>query len=173
MSFWTWATLYFVAPFLVLAALLSNRRYAAMPNEGAERLGATSRKVILAVGVGGTPIRLGDVATVRFGPEIRRGAADWNGTGEAVGGIVVMRIGSNALEVIKAVKQEIAALRLPDGVELIPTYDRSELILGSIATLMTGSGKRIASRMIGSSGSLSVSPVRVSRRPIAAAMSPA
>jgi Cu(I)/Ag(I) efflux system membrane protein CusA/SilA len=90
---------------------------------------------VVTVGAGGTPVRLGDVATVRYGPEIRRGAADFNGTGEAVGGIVVMRIGSNALEVIEAVNREIATLRLPDGVQLIPTYDRSDLILGSIATL--------------------------------------
>jgi Cu(I)/Ag(I) efflux system membrane protein CusA/SilA len=90
---------------------------------------------VVTVGAGGTPIRLGDVAVVRYGPEIRRGAADFNGTGEAVGGIVVMRIGSNALQVIEAVQREIASLRLPDGVHLIPTYDRSELILGSIDTL--------------------------------------
>ena len=90
---------------------------------------------VVAVGAGGTPVRLGDVARVRFGPEIRRGAADWNGTGEAVGGIVVMRIGSNALQVIRALESEIATLRLPDGVRLIPTYDRSELILGSVETL--------------------------------------
>jgi Cu(I)/Ag(I) efflux system membrane protein CusA/SilA len=90
---------------------------------------------VVTVGAGGTPVRLGDVATVRYGPEIRRGAADFNATGEAVGGIVVMRIGSNALEVIDAIKHEIATLRLPDGVELIPTYDRSGLIRGSIATL--------------------------------------
>jgi Cu(I)/Ag(I) efflux system membrane protein CusA/SilA len=90
---------------------------------------------VVTVGAGGTPVRLGDVASVRFGPEIRRGAADFNGTGEAVGGIVVMRIGSNALEVIEAVKREIATLRLPEGVQLLPTYDRSDLILGSIATL--------------------------------------
>ena len=90
---------------------------------------------VVTVGAGGTPVRLGDVASVRFGPEIRRGAADFNGTGEAVGGIVVMRIGSNALEVIEAVKREIATLRLPEGVQLLPTYDRSDLILGSIDTL--------------------------------------
>ena len=90
---------------------------------------------VVAVGTGGTPIRLGDVASVRYGPEIRRGAADWNGTGEAVGGIVVMRIGSNALQVIRALDSQIATLRLPDGVRLIPTYDRSELILGSVETL--------------------------------------
>jgi Cu(I)/Ag(I) efflux system membrane protein CusA/SilA len=90
---------------------------------------------VVTVGPGGTPVRLGDVASVGFGPEIRRGAADWNGTGEAVGGIVVMRIGSNALRVIRALEAEIATLRLPDGVRLIPTYDRSELILGSVETL--------------------------------------
>jgi Cu(I)/Ag(I) efflux system membrane protein CusA/SilA len=90
---------------------------------------------VVTVGAGGTPVRLGDVATVRYGPEIRRGAADFNGTGEAVGGIVVMRIGSNALEVIEAVEEQIVTLRLPDGVQLIPTYDRSDLILGSIDTL--------------------------------------
>src|SRR3990170_1112503 len=90
---------------------------------------------VVTVGPGGTPVRLGDVASVGYGPEIRRGAADWNGTGEAVGGIVVMRIGSNALQVIRALEAEIATLRLPDGVRLIPTYDRSELILGSIDTL--------------------------------------
>jgi Cu(I)/Ag(I) efflux system membrane protein CusA/SilA len=96
---------------------------------------ADLERSVVAVAAGGTPVHLGDVATVRFGPEIRRGAADLNGTGEAAGGIVVMRIGSNALQVIDAVKRQIAALRLPDGVHLIPTYDRSELILGSIATL--------------------------------------
>jgi Cu(I)/Ag(I) efflux system membrane protein CusA/SilA len=90
---------------------------------------------VVTVGAGGTPVRLGDVASVRFGPEIRRGAADFNGTGEAVGGIVVMRIGANALEVIEALKREIATLRLPEGAQLLPTYDRSDLILGSIATL--------------------------------------
>ena len=96
---------------------------------------ADLERSVVTVGPGGTPIRLGDIATVRFGPDIRRGAADFNGTGEAVGGIVVMRIGSNALQVIEAVKQQIATLQLPEGVELIPTYDRSDLILGSIATL--------------------------------------
>ncbi|MGE0446600.1 MAG: efflux RND transporter permease subunit, partial [Vicinamibacterales bacterium] len=90
---------------------------------------------VVTVGAGGTPIRLGDVASVRYGPEIRRGAADWNGTGEAVGGIVIMRIGSNALQVIRAVEEHVGALRLPDGVHLIPTYNRSDLILGSVKTL--------------------------------------
>ena len=90
---------------------------------------------VVTLGAGGTPVRIRDVATVQFGPDIRRGAADWNGRGEAVGGIVVMRIGSNALDVIRAVKQEVSELALPNGVRLVPTYDRSELILGSVATL--------------------------------------
>lgn len=90
---------------------------------------------VIAVASGGAPIRLRDVATVQFGPEIRRGAADWNGEGEAVGGIVVMRLGSNALNVIRAIEAQIGQLSLPPGVSLIPSYDRSELILGSVATL--------------------------------------
>ncbi|MCC7178761.1 MAG: efflux RND transporter permease subunit [Acidobacteria bacterium] len=90
---------------------------------------------VVTVGAGGVPVRLGDVARVQFGPDIRRGAADYNGMGETVGGIVVMRIGSNALQVIRALEAEIAALRLPDGVRLVPTYDRSGLVLGSIGTL--------------------------------------
>ncbi|MDO8912571.1 MAG: efflux RND transporter permease subunit [Phenylobacterium sp.] len=92
-------------------------------------------KSVVTVGPGGVPIRLGDVATVRFGPEIRRGAADWNARGEAVGGIVVMRIGSNALQVIDRVKVATAELSLPPGVRLVPTYDRSDLIRGSVETL--------------------------------------
>jgi Cu(I)/Ag(I) efflux system membrane protein CusA/SilA len=90
---------------------------------------------VVALGPGGTPIRLRDVARVRFGPEIRRGAADYNAKGEAVGGIVVMRIGSNALEVNEAVAARISDLTLPDGVRIVPTYDRSGLIRGSIGTL--------------------------------------
>lgn len=90
---------------------------------------------VVAVGAGGTPVRLRDIAEVQFGPEIRRGAADINGQGEVVGGIVVMRIGSNALNTINALKQQIGTLNLPPGVRIVPTYDRSELILGSIKTL--------------------------------------
>ena len=90
---------------------------------------------VVTVGRGGVPVRLGDVARVQFGPDIRRGAADYNGQGETVGGIVVMRIGSNALNTIRAVETQIGTLRLPDGVHLIPTYDRSDLILGSVDTL--------------------------------------
>jgi Cu(I)/Ag(I) efflux system membrane protein CusA/SilA len=96
---------------------------------------ADLERSVVTVGPGGIPVRLGDVARVQFGPDIRRGAADFNGTGETVGGIVVMRIGSNALDVIRAVQAQVATLRMPDGVRLVPTYDRSELITGSVATL--------------------------------------
>ena len=113
---------------------LAGREYV-LRGRGYVKTLADLEQSVLTVGPGGTPIRLGDVASVRFGPEIRRGAADWNGTGEAVGGIVVMRIGSNALNVINALKTQIATLRLPDGVELVPSYDRSELIVGSVNTL--------------------------------------
>jgi Cu(I)/Ag(I) efflux system membrane protein CusA/SilA len=90
---------------------------------------------VITVASGGAPVRLRDVATVQFGPEIRRGAADFNGQGEAIGGIVVMRIGSNALDVIRELERQIEQLSLPPGVSLLPTYDRSELILGSVETL--------------------------------------
>jgi Cu(I)/Ag(I) efflux system membrane protein CusA/SilA len=77
------------------------------------------------------------LGTVGFGPDIRRGVADWQGEGEAVGGIVVMRYGMNALNVINGVKQKLAAIRpsLPAGVEVMTSYDRSGLILDSIDTL--------------------------------------
>lgn len=94
-------------------------------------------KSVIRVGPGGTPIRVRDVANIKFGSELRRGAADYNGEGEAVGGIVVMRIGSNALNVIEKIKRQIAEISLPEGVRLIPTYDRSDLIIGSVETLRT------------------------------------
>jgi Cu(I)/Ag(I) efflux system membrane protein CusA/SilA len=85
----------------------------------------------------GTPIRIGDVATVSVGGNIRRGVAELDGTGEVVGGIIVMRYGENALDVIQRVKAKIAELTpsLPPGVELIPVYDRSQLIVDSVKTL--------------------------------------
>jgi copper/silver efflux system protein len=78
----------------------------------------------------GTPIRVVDVARVQLGPDLRRGVADKNGTGDVVTGIVVMRHGADALEVIDGVKDRIEALSagLPDGVSIVPAYDRSELI---------------------------------------------
>jgi len=85
----------------------------------------------------GTPVRVRDVATVQLGPEIRRGAADWNGRGEAVGGIVVMRFGENALTTIQRVKARLAEVQrgLPEGVRVVSAYDRSDLIQRAIATL--------------------------------------
>ena len=85
----------------------------------------------------GTPILLRDLARVRIGPEMRRVVADLDGEGEITGGIVVMRYGENALSTILAVKQKLEALRqgLPAGVEILETYDRSELILSAVDNL--------------------------------------
>jgi copper/silver efflux system protein len=113
---------------------LAGREYLLRGRGYIQSLGDLEESVV-GTGPGGVPVRLRDVATLRHGPEIRRGAADWNGRGEAVGGIVVMRIGANALRVIRALEEQIHTLRLPDGVRLVPTYDRSDLILGSIDTL--------------------------------------
>jgi Cu(I)/Ag(I) efflux system membrane protein CusA/SilA len=95
------------------------------------------RSVPVGLGAGGTPILLGDVARIQIGPELRRGISELDGKGEAVGGVIVMRAGKNALETIDAVKARIASLKasLPAGVEIVPTYDRSELIHRSVATL--------------------------------------
>ncbi len=94
----------------------------------------------VAVGVGraGRPVRVGDVADVTIGPDLRLGIAERNGRGEAVGGVVVMRYGENALRVITGIKERIAEITpaLPAGVRIVPTYDRSDLIHQSIATLV-------------------------------------
>ena len=85
----------------------------------------------------GTPVLVKDVGSVSFGPDIRRGVAEWNGEGEVVGGIVVMRYGLNALNVIAGVKKKLADISasLPPGVEIVSGYDRSGLIDASIDTL--------------------------------------
>ena len=85
----------------------------------------------------GTPVLVKDVGSVSFGPDIRRGVAEWNGEGETVGGIVVMRYGLNALNVIFGVKQKLTEISgsLPPGVEIVSGYDRSGLIRASINTL--------------------------------------
>ncbi len=87
--------------------------------------------------VNGTPLLLRDVAHIRLGPELRRGIGELNGEGEAVGGVIVMRSGENALATIKRVKEKLSALTgsLPDGVEIIETYDRSGLIERAVDTL--------------------------------------
>ncbi|MBI2817794.1 MAG: efflux RND transporter permease subunit [Acidobacteria bacterium] len=87
----------------------------------------------------GTPILVKDVARVTLGPELRRGVAELDGKGEVVGGIVIMRFGENALNVIDGVKAKLQEIEksLPAGVKIVPTYDRSDLIRRSIATLKT------------------------------------
>jgi Cu(I)/Ag(I) efflux system membrane protein CusA/SilA len=94
-------------------------------------------QVALGVDARGTPILLKDVGHVQVGPDIRRGLADLNGEGEVVGGIVVVRSGANAYDVIQRTKAKLAELRLglPDDVEIVTVYDRSPLIERSIATL--------------------------------------
>ncbi len=95
------------------------------------------RKVSLGANSSGTPLLLGNVATVSFGPDIRRGVGDLDGIGEAVGGTVVMRYGQNALDVINRLKAKIEELKpsFPAGVKLVTVYDRSALIHRSIHTL--------------------------------------
>src|SRR3954453_2272951 len=85
----------------------------------------------------GTPVRIKDVGSVALGPDLRRGIADLDGRGEAVSGIVIMREGENALEVIERVKARIKEIEpaMPEGMKLVPIYDRSELIVRSIDTL--------------------------------------
>lgn len=85
----------------------------------------------------GVPVLLSDVASVRRGPAIRRGVAELNGQGEVAGGIIIMRSGKNALSTINAVKAKLAEVQksLPAGVEIVPVYDRSQLIKNSVETL--------------------------------------
>jgi Cu(I)/Ag(I) efflux system membrane protein CusA/SilA len=92
------------------------------------------RAIPLGLGERGTPVLLRDVARVQIGPEPRRGIAELDGEGEVVGGVVIMRHGRNALAAIAAVKERIEALKpgLPPGVEIVPTYDRSGLILRAV-----------------------------------------
>jgi len=85
----------------------------------------------------GTPVLVRDVATVSFGPDLRRGVADLDGKGEAVGGVVIMRFGENAEKVIERTKEKIKEIEptLPAGVKIVPTYDRSELIDRAVENL--------------------------------------
>jgi len=95
------------------------------------------KDVSLGSTMDGTPIYLKDIADVTLGPELRRGLAEWDGQGEAVGGIVVMRFGENALATINRVKAKLAELKagLPDDVHIIPAYNRSSLIERAISNL--------------------------------------
>jgi len=95
------------------------------------------RGIPLRTGPAGVPVRLGDVAHLQVGPEFRRGIAELDGEGEVAGGVIVLRYGANALETIAAVKDKLAELKagLPEGVEIVETYDRSGLIRRSIRNL--------------------------------------
>ncbi len=95
------------------------------------------RAVPVGVSQNGTPVLLEDVAEIRLGPQLRQGIAELNGEGEVVGGIIVMRSGKNALTTIAAVKAKLAEIKkqLPQGVEIVETYDRSSLILRAVNNL--------------------------------------
>ncbi|HLQ25083.1 MAG TPA: efflux RND transporter permease subunit [Acidiferrobacterales bacterium] len=95
------------------------------------------QNIPVALGNRNTPVFIKDIARVQLGPELRRGIVELNGNGEVAGGVIVMRFGKNALEVIQAVKDKLASLQkgLPKGVEIVSTYDRSSLIHRAISTL--------------------------------------
>ena len=95
------------------------------------------RKIPLSTTNSGVPVRLGDVARIQVGPEMRRGIAELDGQGEVAGGVIIMRSGKNALETIQTVKKKLLELKasLPPGVEIIPTYDRSGLIERAVQNL--------------------------------------
>jgi Cu(I)/Ag(I) efflux system membrane protein CusA/SilA len=95
--------------------------------------------IVVSVDAMGTPVLLKNIANVQMGPELRRGILEWNGEGEVAGGIVVMRYGENALEVIRRVKEKLQALQkgLPEGVVIVEGYDRSGLINRAVSTLKT------------------------------------
>lgn len=96
-------------------------------------------KNVVVYAKGGSPVLLSDIARIVEGPELRRGVVDVNGEGEVVGGIIVMRSGENALNVIQGIKDKIAQIApgLPEGIEIIPVYDRAPLIKGSVKYLVT------------------------------------
>ncbi len=116
---------------------MSGREYYVRGRGYVQQLGDIEGTAIRAAGPTGTPILVRDVGNVRFGPDIRRGLLEWNGEGEAVGGIVVMRYGENALEVVRRVKARLAELApsLPPGVRVEVAYDRTDLIGRAIRTL--------------------------------------
>ena len=95
------------------------------------------RQIPLRTSTAGLAVQLGDVATIQIGPEMRRGISELNGEGEVAGGVIVMRSGKNALATIAAVKAKLATLKasLPQGVEIVPVYDRSQLIERAVSNL--------------------------------------
>ena len=115
----------------------SGREYYVRGRGYIQDLGSLERVALRVKSTTGTPILVRDVGTVRFGPDIRRGLLEWNGEGEAVGAIVIMRYGENAVDVIARVKAKLAELKpsFPEGVELEIAYDRSDLIERSVHTL--------------------------------------
>jgi Cu(I)/Ag(I) efflux system membrane protein CusA/SilA len=116
---------------------MSGREYYVRGRGYVEKLGDVEGIAIRPAGPTGAPVLVRDVGQVRFGPDIRRGLLEWNGQGEAVGGVVVMRHGENALEVVRRVKARLAELgpSLPEGVRVEVAYDRTDLISRAIDTL--------------------------------------
>jgi len=108
---------------------LAEREYIVRANGYLENLD-DFRAIPLKTARGGVPVTLGDIARIQIGPEIRRGIAELNGEGEVAGGVIILRSGKNARETIAGVKEKLATLKqsLPPGVEIVTTYDRSELI---------------------------------------------
>ncbi len=96
------------------------------------------KSIPLTVGADGTPVRLEDVAHIHLGPELRRGLVELNGEGEVAGGVVIMRFGENALTTIEGVREKLAELAkgLPEGVEIVPVYDRGDLIERAVDNLI-------------------------------------
>jgi copper/silver efflux system protein len=96
-------------------------------------------EIPVAMDHAGTPVRIRDVAHVQIGPELRRGLVDLNGEGEVAGGVVIMRFGENALATILGVREKLEELKggLPDGVEIVPVYDRGDLIERAVSSLNT------------------------------------
>jgi Cu(I)/Ag(I) efflux system membrane protein CusA/SilA len=112
-------------------------------SEGYLRTREDFERVPVTTGADGVPILLQDVATVQRGPTLRRGIAELDGDGEVAGGVIILRSGKNALAAIEAVKAKLQVLKasLPAGVEIVTTYDRSELILEAVRNLMRKLGE--------------------------------
>lgn len=117
---------------------MAEREYIVRANGYLENLD-DFRAIPLKTARGGVPVTLGDIARIQIGPEIRRGIAELNGEGEVAGGVIILRSGKNARETIAGVKEKLATLKqsLPPGVEIVTTYDRSELIDKAVDNLTT------------------------------------